>query len=117
MLGPPQIELNGEPLEIKRRKALALLIYLAISGEPQPRDRLATLLWPESSQQNARKALRRDLSELNLALGGDWLRVDRESVRLRAGFWLDVTEFQHHLEQEDTDDPGTLDRSDEPLPG
>ena len=103
LLGPPQIELNGEPLEIKRRKALALLIYLGVSGDPQPRDRLAALLWPESSQQNARKALRRDLSELNLALGGEWLDVDRESVGLRAGFWLDVTEFQQHLAAETAD--------------
>ena len=88
LLGPPQIELNGEPLAIKRRKALALLFYLAVTGEAQPRDRLATLLWPESSQPNARKALRRDLSELNLALGGEWLEVDRESVGLRAGWCL-----------------------------
>jgi serine/threonine protein kinase len=107
LLGPPRVELEGLPLEIKRRKALALLIYLAVSGEPQPRDRLATLLWPESTQQNARKALRRDLSELNLALGGVWLDVDRESVGLRAGFGLDVTQFQQYLADE-ADDPHSL---------
>jgi predicted ATPase/DNA-binding SARP family transcriptional activator/Tfp pilus assembly protein PilF len=90
-------------VEIKRRKALALLSYLAVSGEPQPRDKLATLLWPESSQSRARKALRRDLSELNLTLEGDWLEAGRESVGLREGVWLDVTEFQCYLAREAAD--------------
>ncbi|MDX1415295.1 MAG: hypothetical protein R3293_13955, partial [Candidatus Promineifilaceae bacterium] len=94
LLGPPRVELDGAPLEIGRRKALALLFYLAISGEPQPRDTLATLLWPASSQQNARKALRRDLSELNMALEGNWIIADRENIGLRGGYWLDVKDFQ-----------------------
>ncbi len=107
LLGPPRLELAGEPLEIKRRKALALLIYLAVSGDRQLRDSLATLLWPESSQQNARKELRRNLSVLNQALGGNWLDIDRESVGLRAGFGLDVAQFQQYLADE-TVDPPTL---------
>jgi DNA-binding SARP family transcriptional activator len=103
LLGPPRVELRGGLVEIKRRKALALLSYLAVNGERQPRDRLAALFWPESSQSQARKALRRDLSELNLTLEGDWLEADRESVGLREGVWLDVTEFQHYLTNETTD--------------
>jgi DNA-binding SARP family transcriptional activator len=103
LLGPPRVELEGLPLEIKRRKALALLIYLAVNGDRQRRDSLATMLWPESSQQSARKALRRDLSELNLALGGNWLNTDRESVGLRAGFGLDVAQFQQYLVDETVD--------------
>ena len=108
LLGPPRVELvEGIPVEIKRRKALALLIYLAVSDDRQLRDSLATLLWPQSSQQSARKELRRNLSVLNQALGGNWLDIDRESVGLRAGFWLDVVQFQQHLADE-TIDPPTL---------
>ncbi|MCB0212553.1 MAG: tetratricopeptide repeat protein, partial [Anaerolineae bacterium] len=45
------------------------------------------------------------LSELNLALGGDWLEAGRESVGLRAGFGLDVTEFQQYLADTPSDLP------------
>jgi DNA-binding SARP family transcriptional activator len=103
LLGSPHVEFEGEPFEIRRRKAMALLLYLAVQGERQPRDALAALLWPENSQQSAHKAFRRDLSELNLALERDWLDTDRTSVGLRAGFWLDVTQFQRYLAQESAD--------------
>lgn len=68
-LGPPQIVLNGEPVTIRRSKALALLIYLAVSGEPQRRDVLATLLWPERTQSAARSSLRRELARLKKFFG------------------------------------------------
>jgi predicted ATPase/DNA-binding SARP family transcriptional activator len=107
LLGPPRVELEGVPVEIKRRKGLALLSYLAVTNERQPRETLATLLWSESSHRRARKALRRDLSELNLALAGAWLEADQASVGLRSGFWLDMAQFQSGLAHEATD-PQTL---------
>ena len=48
VLGQPRLEREGRPVELKLRKALALLVYLAVSGQPHSRDALATLLWPES---------------------------------------------------------------------
>ena len=33
LLGPPRLELDGEPLDIGRRKAVALFAYLAVTGE------------------------------------------------------------------------------------
>jgi DNA-binding SARP family transcriptional activator/predicted ATPase len=107
LLGPPRVELDGDYIEVKPRKALALLIYLAVTAERHARDALATLLWPNSDQRRARHALRSRLSELNLTLEDDWIEADRESVGLRAGFWLDVTEFQQYLAQ-DAHDPQTL---------
>ena len=99
LLGPPRVELDGATIEIKRRKSLALLVYLAVTGERQPRNTLATIFWPGDNQSRARKALRRDLSELNLALKGLWLDADRESVGLRPGYWLDVAYFEAQLGQ------------------
>lgn len=32
LLGPPRLELDGEPVQIGRRKAVALLAYLATEG-------------------------------------------------------------------------------------
>ena len=50
LLGPPRLELDGEPVEVPRRKAVALLAYLAVTGGHHSRDSLATLLWPEYDQ-------------------------------------------------------------------
>jgi DNA-binding SARP family transcriptional activator len=36
LLGPPRVELDEAPVDLQRRKALALLIYLAISGQGSP---------------------------------------------------------------------------------
>ncbi len=45
LFGPPRVELGGATVNLKRRKALALLIYLAMSQQPHSRDFLATLFW------------------------------------------------------------------------
>ncbi len=54
LLGSPRVEVDDVRVELKPRKALALLIYLALTGEYQSRDTLATLFWPEASQRDAR---------------------------------------------------------------
>ena len=106
LLGPSHLELDDQPVDLQRRKVLALLVYLAVTSEAHPRDSLATLLWPELDQSAARTALRRDLSVLNKGLGHAWLEIDHESVRLRRGaspaapqamFWLDLDEFHRLL--------------------
>jgi DNA-binding SARP family transcriptional activator len=50
LLGPPRLELDGEPIQVSRRKAMALLAYLAVTGQFHSRDSLATFLWPEYDQ-------------------------------------------------------------------
>ena len=96
LLGPPQVKLAGQPLAISRRKVQALLYYLALQRDIQPRATLATLLWPESDQQYASGSLRRHLSELNRLLGRGWLEIKQDGVRLarRGELWVDVAEFQ-----------------------
>lgn len=54
LLGPPRLEMDGEPVQIGRRKALALLVYLAVTKRLHSRDALATLFWPEYDQSSAR---------------------------------------------------------------
>ena len=54
VLGPPRISLGGRPLAGPLSgKPLALLIYLAVSGQPQPRHALASLLWGDVPEENA----------------------------------------------------------------
>jgi len=59
LLGSPSVEVDGAPLEVDTRKAIALLAYLAVTGQAHGRDTLATLLWPEYDQEKARASLRR----------------------------------------------------------
>jgi DNA-binding SARP family transcriptional activator len=82
LLGPVGIEVQGEPLDVDTRKAVALLAYVAVAGRPTPRESLAALLWPDSEEAEARGALRRTLSVLNAGLGRVGLIVDRHTVAL-----------------------------------
>ena len=114
LLGSPRIERNGAPVRVVRRKSLALLAYLAMTGETHTRDALATLLSPEQDQSQARAGLRYALATLKKALGDGWLEVDRERIGLHPEvvpslansqpapelqLWLDVAEFRAKLAQ------------------
>lgn len=101
LFGPLRMELNGAAVVSRRRKAQALLAYLAVTGQPHSRDALATLLWPEFSQSQARANLRRELAELRGLLGEARLVDDRVTVALNTTppFALDLTDFQQHLAQ------------------
>ncbi|MBI3960425.1 MAG: tetratricopeptide repeat protein [Chloroflexi bacterium] len=104
LLGPPRVEINGEAINFPRQKSLALLVYLAVTGEQQRRDTLAALLWPESA--DARGSLRRELSSLKSTLSdGEWLDADRESIALSGNVWLDIDDF---LRAAQNDDPASL---------
>jgi DNA-binding SARP family transcriptional activator/predicted ATPase len=84
VLGTPRIEVDGEPLRVDTRKAVALLSYLAFRAGPQSRDLLVDLLWPDADPERGRAALRRTLSTLRSALGQRWVTVTRTSVVLDA---------------------------------
>jgi DNA-binding SARP family transcriptional activator len=95
-LGTPRIEEEGQPVRPDTRKAIALLAYLAVTRQPCARSTLATLLWPDSDQSHAHKALSRTLSALNNALKGNWLQTDRSSIALVRNYqlWADVDAFR-----------------------
>jgi len=94
-LGSPRIERESALVAVERHKVIALIAYLAVTGQPQRRDTLATLLWPDADQGHARGALRRDISVLNKTLGMEWLDVAGPAVGLRrsAELWVDVEQF------------------------
>ena len=94
-LGPPQIALNDQPVEIKRRKAVALLVYLAVEGQSQSREFLSGLFWPEYDQSKAYAYLRRTLWEIKDVLGDGWLEISREWVGIPSStnFQTDVNQF------------------------
>ncbi len=85
LLGPPRLTRGGRPVEFARRKALALLAYLAVEGRPQSREALAALFWPDHDQARARANLRTCLSSLARTLKCGALAVEGETIRLAPG--------------------------------
>ncbi|MCE7982082.1 MAG: hypothetical protein DYG89_12880 [Caldilinea sp. CFX5] len=96
LLGAPQIERDDRPVHFERRRALALGIYLAVTGQIHSRDALTALFWPEASQGEGRANLRRMLSTLTHTLGQEAIRttVDQVSFARDDNLWLDVEHFR-----------------------
>ena len=94
LLGPPVVERDGAHVTFDTKKAVAILAVLGVTGRDQSRDRLATLLWPESDTTHARGSLRRTLS-VTAAAVGEGLVISRAAVALRpGGMRVDVADFE-----------------------
>ncbi len=103
LLGPFQASLDERPVTaFSTDKVRALLVYLAVEGsQPQRREALSTLLWPDQPEERARHNLRQALSSLRQAVGDTTDTVDplvlveRDTVQANLGtdFSLDVAEF------------------------
>src|SRR5512143_2667156 len=105
-LGLPQIYLDDNPIATDRRKAIALLAYLAVNNiehrrQKYSRESLSALFWPDYEQAKAFSNLRRTIWEVNQALGEGWLIAERESVQLNeeADIDLDMARFLNLISQ------------------
>ncbi|MDX1524568.1 MAG: BTAD domain-containing putative transcriptional regulator, partial [Anaerolineae bacterium] len=66
-LGSPGAWLGDQSLAFPTRKALALLLYVAVEGGLHPRPKLMPLFWPNSDADRGRSALRSTLAYLRRA--------------------------------------------------
>jgi len=92
LLGPPVVTLDGVPIDVDTKKAIALLAYLAIEKSAE-RDLLGALFWADSPPDRARATLRRTLSALRGGVGADILQADRQRVTLTERHSSDVASF------------------------
>jgi ABC-type oligopeptide transport system substrate-binding subunit/DNA-binding SARP family transcriptional activator len=99
LFGPPRLERDGAPLDLGRRKAMALLIYLTMNARCHSRDVLATLFWPRLDASRGRANLSRTLTVLKQFLGAEGLSANREIVALQPSddLWTDALRFQQLL--------------------
>jgi ABC-type oligopeptide transport system substrate-binding subunit/DNA-binding SARP family transcriptional activator len=98
-LGGLSIQRGAIPLTgFASRKVEALLVYLACTKHPQPREVLAELLWDERSQDRAMGNLRVVLTSLRKQLS-PFVTINRDSVELNpdAKSWLDTAEMERLL--------------------
>ncbi len=95
LLGTPLLECDGQPLELPRRKALALLAYLVTTRQRHGRDTLAALFWPEDDSTTARASLRRTLATLNETPLSRHLDANRDTIGLyeQNDLWCDLDSF------------------------
>ncbi len=84
LLGAPVAWCDDQPVRFNTRKTQALLAYLAATGDLQPRERLAGLLWPGLPGVEARTNLRVALGFLRQALGENAFTTTRDAVGLAA---------------------------------
>jgi DNA-binding SARP family transcriptional activator/TPR repeat protein len=109
LLGELDLRHDGTPLPpLESARAASLLAYLLLhSDAPQPRQHLAFLLWPDSTEQQARTNLRHVLHNLRRALPDPdrFLEVTSRTLRWRADapFWLDVAALEESLSRAESE--------------
>jgi DNA-binding SARP family transcriptional activator len=89
-----RVRYRGVPVEgVRTARLQALVCYLVVNaGHPQPRSRLASTFWPESTEGQARTNLRQLLHHLRGALPDpdDVLAVDHLTVRFKPDVRIDT---------------------------
>src|SRR5690349_17665235 len=69
LVGRFGLKLDGRPIELRTRKAAAVLGYLVLSDtKHESRERLVGLLWSRSDEEKARASLRQVVRELRSVL-------------------------------------------------
>jgi DNA-binding SARP family transcriptional activator len=96
LLGPPQIVRAGQPVALRRRKARALVYYLAEHNQPLGRDHLAAVLWPDLDRPAGQQSLRTVLHEARKVLGDSLLTPD-DTVALASAVEVDARTFAARL--------------------
>lgn len=111
-LGPVEILVDGNeaPRELRWRKNLALLLYLARSpGGRRSREHLIGLLWGDKPDAAARHSLNEALRVIRRTVGEDALESIGDQVGLSAdSISLDVTAFENSISERRSDVAGAL---------
>ena len=86
LLARTQLTGPDGPVDLPGRKLTGLLAYLACTAAvPQPREKLANLLWGSHFEALARQNLRQALLRLRRTLGDDALIADGDAIALAPG--------------------------------
>jgi DNA-binding SARP family transcriptional activator len=91
-LGSPEVRQASRAIPFATRKALALLVYLAVERGTHARDKLTALFWPDATSRQGRTSLRTTLVYVRNALGeaAPHLAADRDTVRFEISPEIDL---------------------------
>jgi DNA-binding SARP family transcriptional activator len=95
VLGGLRASLGEHPLTgLRTRKAGALLVYLTVTGRPQPREALAGLLCGGVPDAFARGSLRQTLANLRHLMGAHLETTPTAAAVRPVGVWTDAAAFE-----------------------
>ncbi|HEX5633292.1 MAG TPA: AAA family ATPase, partial [Gemmatimonadales bacterium] len=80
---PALVAPTGRPVEFRTRKALGLLVFLAVEPRPHLRETLAEMFWSRAGQSESRHSLANAISEIRRRLGRPAVETTGDRVRLR----------------------------------
>ena len=100
LLGTLEIKLGETPVTLATAKARALLVYLAVTGQPHRREKLLDLLWSDLTEAKARRNLTATLSSLRKQVG-DYIIVESDTIAFDFAqpHWIDSAEFTNYLNE------------------
>jgi len=102
LLGQFDVHLDGKRIVIPSRAGQSLLAYLALSaGMAHRREKIAGVLWPDTTDENARKNLRHELWRIRKALSSEtgsnkaYILADDFSLTFNReiDYWLDAEQL------------------------
>lgn len=123
LLGQFLVQVENKPVVIPARAAQSLFAFLILSpGVAHRREKLAGMLWPDMSDDGARRNLRHELWRLRKALGAnrgdeavavrpmrgsvpaEYILSEELAIRFNpdAEFWLDVAQLERATAPDDT---------------
>ncbi len=97
LLGQFDVRLDDKPIEFTSRSAQSLIAYLILNrGNSYRREKLAGMLWPASTEANARNNLRQALWRIRKSLdprAKDYLQADKFAISFNENsfYWLDTS--------------------------
>jgi WD40 repeat protein/DNA-binding SARP family transcriptional activator len=103
LLGQFDIRLDGKRVTIPSRAGQSLLAYLMLTvGTAHRREKLAGILWPDTTDENARKNLRQELWRIRKAISTgqpaekEYLLADEITLTFNrdSEYWLDVSQIE-----------------------
>jgi WD40 repeat protein/DNA-binding SARP family transcriptional activator len=113
LLGQFEVQKDGVPILIPSRPAQSLLAYsILTAGVAHRREKLAGLLWPDSSEDNARSNLRQALWRVRKALNYNsppeqsYIISDNFTVEFNpnSNYWLDVYDLERQAKSTNSTD-------------
>ena len=103
LFGQPRVLHGGAACKLKNASGtVPLLVYLLLTRErPSYRSHVASVLWPDESDEESRDKLRRYIYHLRSSLppGGAWIRTTGDTVQWdpNAPVWCDVAAFERRV--------------------
>src|SRR5215467_13206792 len=96
---------DGRSIPVGSTRIALLLAYLLVNRSPQPRKRLAYLLWPDPTESQARTNLRHLLHELTRSMPDidRFIELDADALHWKPETFgsVDLDEFEDALKRAD----------------